>query len=177
VNAAVKPVTGSFEKTKGWLDWFDGPSKPRFSLPPGSVDAHCHVFGPGAEFPYAPERKYTPCDASKEQLFALRRADITSSGLPERNPAELDRFAGRVRQELAGPSAFGIADLAIDGAAVIALMRELGLVGPDFRGDARVGAVLRDCLECVLEDPAKNTGEQLRAVACKALRRKDAMTT
>ena len=29
-------------------------------------------FGPGAEFPYAPERKYTPCDASKQQLFALR---------------------------------------------------------------------------------------------------------
>jgi 2-pyrone-4,6-dicarboxylate lactonase len=36
------------------------------------VDAHCHVFGPGDLFPYAPERKYTPCDASKEQLFALR---------------------------------------------------------------------------------------------------------
>jgi 2-pyrone-4,6-dicarboxylate lactonase len=30
------------------------------------------VFGPGTEFPYAPERKYTPCDASKAQLFALR---------------------------------------------------------------------------------------------------------
>ena len=30
------------------------------------------MFGPGAEFPYAPERKYTPCDASKHQLFALR---------------------------------------------------------------------------------------------------------
>jgi 2-pyrone-4,6-dicarboxylate lactonase len=41
-------------------------------LPPGSVDAHCHVFGPGDVFPYAPERKYTPCDASAEQLFALR---------------------------------------------------------------------------------------------------------
>jgi len=36
------------------------------------VDAHCHVFGPGAEFPFAPERKYTPCDAGKAQLFALR---------------------------------------------------------------------------------------------------------
>jgi 2-pyrone-4,6-dicarboxylate lactonase len=36
------------------------------------VDAHCHVFGPGAEFPFAPERKYTPCDASKAQLYALR---------------------------------------------------------------------------------------------------------
>ncbi len=61
-----------FTKTPGWLDWYTGPSKPRFTLPAGSVDAHCHVFGPGAEFPFAPERKYTPCDASKEQLFALR---------------------------------------------------------------------------------------------------------
>jgi 2-pyrone-4,6-dicarboxylate lactonase len=62
----------TLEKTPGWLDWYAGPSKPRFRLPPGSVDAHCHVFGPGTQFPFAPERKYTPCDASKEQLFALR---------------------------------------------------------------------------------------------------------
>jgi 2-pyrone-4,6-dicarboxylate lactonase len=41
-------------------------------VPAGAVDAHCHVFGPAAQFPYAPERKYTPCDASKDQLFALR---------------------------------------------------------------------------------------------------------
>lgn len=61
-----------FQKTLGWLDWYAGPSQPRFQLPPGSVDAHCHVFGPGAQFPYASERKYTPCDASKAQLFALR---------------------------------------------------------------------------------------------------------
>jgi 2-pyrone-4,6-dicarboxylate lactonase len=67
-----KPVSGPFEKTKGWLDWYDGPSKPRFVVPAGAVDAHCHVFGPGAEFSFAPERKYTPCDASKQQLFALR---------------------------------------------------------------------------------------------------------
>jgi 2-pyrone-4,6-dicarboxylate lactonase len=62
----------NFEKTPGWLDWYHGPSQPRFVLPAGSVDAHCHVFGPGDEFPFAPERKYTPCDASKAQLFALR---------------------------------------------------------------------------------------------------------
>ena len=61
-----------FIKTPGWLDWYTGPAKPTFKLPPGAVDAHCHVFGPGDMFPYAPERKYTPCDASKEQLFALR---------------------------------------------------------------------------------------------------------
>jgi 2-pyrone-4,6-dicarboxylate lactonase len=62
----------TFQKTPGWLDWCELPTKPQFKLPPGSVDAHCHVFGPGNQFPYAPERKYTPCDASKEQLFALR---------------------------------------------------------------------------------------------------------
>ncbi len=61
-----------FTKTPGWLDWYTGPAKPLFKLPPGAVDAHCHVFGPGDVFPYAPERKYTPCDASKAQLFALR---------------------------------------------------------------------------------------------------------
>jgi len=65
-------MKAAFEKTSGWLDWYANPSKPRFKLPEGAVDAHCHVFGPGAEFPYAPERKYTPCDASKQQLHALR---------------------------------------------------------------------------------------------------------
>ena len=55
-----------------WLPFHPNPSKPRFKPPPGAVDAHCHVFGPAAQFPFAPERKYTPCDASKDQLFALR---------------------------------------------------------------------------------------------------------
>ena len=57
---------------KDWLSFHPTPSKPRFTPPPGAVDAHCHVFGPAAAFPFAPERKYTPCDASKDQLFALR---------------------------------------------------------------------------------------------------------
>src|SRR6185369_15360281 len=61
-----------FPITPGWLPFHPSPSLPAFTLPPGAVDAHCHVFGPGDEFPYAPERKYTPCDASKQQLFALR---------------------------------------------------------------------------------------------------------
>jgi 2-pyrone-4,6-dicarboxylate lactonase len=62
----------TFDKTPGWLDWYAGPTKPQFQVPAGAVDAHCHVFGPGDQFPFAPERKYTPCDASKQQLFALR---------------------------------------------------------------------------------------------------------
>lgn len=55
-----------------WLVWHPSPKTPAYVPPPGAVDAHCHVFGPAAEFPFAPERKYTPCDASKAQLFALR---------------------------------------------------------------------------------------------------------
>jgi 2-pyrone-4,6-dicarboxylate lactonase len=62
----------TFSKDADWLDFDPHPSKPTYQPPPGAVDAHCHVFGPGDVFPYAPERKYTPCDASKEQLFALR---------------------------------------------------------------------------------------------------------
>jgi 2-pyrone-4,6-dicarboxylate lactonase len=62
----------AFVMDKDWLPFHPHPSKPSFRLPPGAVDAHCHVFGPGNAFPYAPERKYTPCDASADQLFALR---------------------------------------------------------------------------------------------------------
>jgi 2-pyrone-4,6-dicarboxylate lactonase len=55
-----------------WLVFHPSPKKPDFKLPDGAVDAHCHVFGPATDFPFAPERKYTPCDAGKDQLFALR---------------------------------------------------------------------------------------------------------
>ena len=65
-------MSPAFVKDPDWLDWDPDPSPPTFVVPPGAVDAHCHVFGPGEVFPFAPERKYTPCDASREQLFALR---------------------------------------------------------------------------------------------------------
>ncbi|GGF51130.1 2-pyrone-4,6-dicarboxylate lactonase [Mameliella alba] len=60
------------EMTPGYLPFHPSPRKPDYHPPEGAVDAHCHVFGPGAVFPYAPERKYTPCDAPKEKLFELR---------------------------------------------------------------------------------------------------------
>src|SRR5215467_13701039 len=55
-----------------YIPFHENPSKPKFKPPAGAVDAHCHVFGPAARFPYAPERKYTPVDAPKEKLFGLR---------------------------------------------------------------------------------------------------------
>jgi 2-pyrone-4,6-dicarboxylate lactonase len=47
------------------------PSAPKLKLPAGACDAHVHVFGPRARFPFAEGRRYTPSDATKEMLFAL----------------------------------------------------------------------------------------------------------
>ena len=66
------PTRKAFRMDMGWRVWHPSPARPRFTAPPGSVDAHCHVFGPGDVFPYAPGRKYTPCDAGKNDLFRLR---------------------------------------------------------------------------------------------------------
>ncbi len=62
----------TFTPDSDWLAFHPSPSVPTFVPPPGAVDAHCHVFGPGDEFPYAPERKYTPVDAGKAELWRLR---------------------------------------------------------------------------------------------------------
>ncbi|MFK7828696.1 MAG: amidohydrolase family protein [Congregibacter sp.] len=61
-----------FRMDFAWRVYHPNPRKPTFKAPAGAVDAHCHVFGPGDRFPYAPERKYTPCDGPKEKLWMLR---------------------------------------------------------------------------------------------------------
>lgn len=55
-----------------YMAFHPAPSRPAFRPPAGAVDAHCHVFGPAARFPFSPRRKYTPVDAPAETLFALR---------------------------------------------------------------------------------------------------------
>ena len=46
---------------------------PIFRLPALACDAHCHIFGPGSKYPYAPNRPYTPPDAPLEDFRALHR--------------------------------------------------------------------------------------------------------
>lgn len=52
--------------------WTETPSKPIYRPPAGAVDAHCHVFGPAADFPFSAKAKYHPQDATPEMLFTLR---------------------------------------------------------------------------------------------------------
>ena len=55
------------------LTYMRQPSAPRLRLPPASCDAHVHVFGPVALFPFSPASAIIPADAPKETLFALHR--------------------------------------------------------------------------------------------------------
>ena len=87
--------------------WHPNPSKPRYRPPAGAVDAHCHVFGPMARFPFSPKAKYLPADAGPEMLFALRdrlgfarNVIVQASCHGTDNTATLDaigRSAGRAR--------------------------------------------------------------------------------
>jgi 2-pyrone-4,6-dicarboxylate lactonase len=52
-----------------------GPDKntktPVFKAPAGTIDTHCHIFGPAAEYPFSPTRPYTPPDAPLSMFRAL----------------------------------------------------------------------------------------------------------
>lgn len=47
--------------------------KPNFKAPANACDAHCHVFGPAAKFPFADERTYTPPDSPFEAFQELQK--------------------------------------------------------------------------------------------------------
>jgi 2-pyrone-4,6-dicarboxylate lactonase len=71
------------------------PKKPKLKPPPGACDAHIHLFGPAAKYPFAPDSPYTSRDALPETLFALQdrlglsTAVIVSPGGYGRNTAML----------------------------------------------------------------------------------------
>lgn len=77
------------------------PSKPLQILPDGAWDAHCHVFGPAAVFPYSADRSYTPPDAPFDALRHLhdhlgfsRAVIVQASCHGSDNSAMLDAIAG-----------------------------------------------------------------------------------
>ncbi|HTS24014.1 MAG TPA: amidohydrolase family protein [Casimicrobiaceae bacterium] len=84
------------------LSYLEHSSLPRLELPCGACDAHVHVFGPQSRFPFAPQRRFTPCEAPKEALFALharlgieRCVVVQSSVHGVDNSATADAIAAR----------------------------------------------------------------------------------
>jgi putative nucleotidyltransferase with HDIG domain len=89
------------------------------------------------------------------RLFALRHADIIGSGVPKRGP-ENEQFEARVAAIVAEAPPFSVRDLAIGGDDVVRLMVERGAAPAGFRGDGRVGAILRALFDAVTDEPALN---------------------
>jgi tRNA nucleotidyltransferase (CCA-adding enzyme) len=85
--------------------------------------------------------------------FDLRIADFLGNGLKQGFPQYLEEMKERIEGLLQKDSAFSVKDLAVDGRDV---MRELG-IGPE----KRVGTILKELLELVLDDPSLNTREEL----------------
>ncbi len=118
------------------------PHAPTELVPPaGACDAHCHIFGPAARFPFAPGRAYTPPDASlemfqrlQERLGLSRAVFVQASCHGTDNTAMLDalrRGAGRYA---------GVA--MIDDSTTDAQLRELheaGVRGTRFNFVAHLG--------------------------------------
>ncbi len=100
--------------TSTYLPFHPDPKTPDIVLPRGACDAHCHVFGPAARFPFAPERTYTPVDAPKETLFALheklgleRTVLVQASCHGTDNAAMLDAIAAAGQHRCRGVAMVG----------------------------------------------------------------------
>jgi tRNA nucleotidyltransferase (CCA-adding enzyme) len=116
-----------------------------------------HMFDVRAEWSDAAVRRWLRRVGveSLADLFDLRVADALGNGLRHGFPTALDPVRRRVDRLLAQSSALDVADLCVDGNDV---MRELGVApGP------AVGEALDRLLEAVLEDPSRNTREELLA--------------
>lgn len=101
------------------------------AVPAGACDCHVHLFGPPAEFPFAPERVYTPGEADEAALEALhRRLGIARVVLVQPSPYGTDNrrlLAGLVRL---GPRARAVA--VVDAGAApehLSELREAGVRG------------------------------------------------
>jgi tRNA nucleotidyltransferase (CCA-adding enzyme) len=95
-----------------------------------------------------------------ERQFALRAADIRGSGRPKRDDNN-ERFEARVREVVAAKPPLSVRDLAVSGNDILTLLAEARLYPAGSRGGPEVGQVLRDLLESVIDEPARNERSHL----------------
>jgi len=130
------------------------PKTPRLRAPPGACDAHIHLFGPVAKYPFAPDSPYTSHAALPETFIALQdklglsRAVIVSPGGYGRNYQMLadtlarfpDRFRGiALMPEDTGASEFArLTRLGVRGLRMMSAKR--GLHVPSYSRDIAVRA-------------------------------------
>jgi putative nucleotidyltransferase with HDIG domain len=89
-------------------------------------------------------------------LFLLRLCDSYALSRNKPNPATLLAFRRRIETVLEKSTALGLKNLAVNGDDLIAAGIEPG---------KRLGIILNDLLQAVIEDPVLNTREKLLAIA------------
>jgi putative nucleotidyltransferase with HDIG domain len=97
-------------------------------------------------------------EANLDALYQLRMADASAIVGHEVPPDFLAALAARVDAELQNARALSLKDLAVSGRDLMAIGMESG---------PRIGLVLNELLEAVVEDPALNTRERLLVIAEK----------
>ena len=132
-------MTDIGDTTGGEVTWHPDPKTPHFTPPAGAVDAHCHVFGPAAAFPFAPERKYTPGDAGKDMLFALRdHLGLSRNVIVQASCHGKDNSAMIDALRASGGLARGVAVVAHDiGDDELDMMHQAGVRGVRFNATPR----------------------------------------
>ena len=143
-----------FVMDEGWLEFHPNPSRPQFEVPSGAVDSHCHVFGPGDQFPYSQNRKYTPCDAPKEKLWELRdHLGFSRNVIVQATCHGADNRALVDALEDAGGLARGVATVRQDvGDAELQALHDAGVRGARFNFVRRlVDTLPHDALAAIAE--------------------------
>jgi len=93
-----------------------------------------------------------------ENIYRLRRADAYAFSGKEADSGSLLQLADRVKKILSNGRAFTVKDLAISGNDLISIGIPSG---------KKLGIILNELLETVLDDPAQNTREKLLEIAGK----------
>jgi putative nucleotidyltransferase with HDIG domain len=94
--------------------------------------------------------------AALNDLFMLRLCDTYATALAEPDPASLMPLRCRIETMLEKSTALNLKDLAVNGNDLIAA---------GLRPGKRLGIILDELLQAVIDDPALNTRETLLAIA------------
>ena len=168
-----KPKTGQIDKD-GWRTFYRHEKESsllsrqillRFRYPNAVINKVCHLveehmFNYDESWTDAAVRRFI-IRAGEENLgdlYVLRRADVFGMAGEEPPRTLLLPLAKRVEKILAQSRALSLKDLAVSGKDLLAM---------DIHQGKRIGIILNELLEAVLDDPALNTKEKLLEITEK----------
>ncbi|MDR2404158.1 MAG: HD domain-containing protein [Spirochaetaceae bacterium] len=141
----------------------------RYRYPNGVIDSVCHLvgehmFNAGEIRSDAAVRRFIirVGEENLQDIYTLRMADAWATAGHEPPPAFLAPLTERVAHILTQNRAFSLRDLAVTG-------RDLLAIG--VKPGPRMGIILNELLETVIDDPAQNSREKLLEIAVNLNRR------